>query len=268
MNSLEALRVCNIQNPFNAPVYHAQVVSSTMDVSRKLALKGEPGGTVIAADFQETGRGRIQDRKWQTENKMSLLFTIFLRYKKIDDIPAVLTLKAGLAVSDAIAGFSEKLKGLVKIKWPNDIMINSKKAAGILCESDGENVYIGIGLNMRQKEFPDHLREKATSFALAGGMEISETERFLLLEKILTHLYNELQNIKEADGWKSRLNAQLYKKGEQVTFMEGAAGSGREVKGVLCGIGDSGELLIAPNNETAVKSFITGELKTVPAALD
>jgi len=261
MNSLEELRVCDIQNPFNAPVYHAQAVSSTMDVSRELALKNDSfHGTVIAADFQEEGRGRLRDRKWRTEKKMSLLFTVFLRYQKIDDIPRALTLRAGLAVSDAIACFSQQLKGLLKIKWPNDIMINSKKAAGILCESDGENVHIGIGINVRQKEFPDHLREKATSIALESGIDISETGRFILLEKILTRLYNELQNAQEAESWKSRLNDRLYKKGGQVTFIEGATDSGKTVKGILRGITDSGELLIAPNGEAGVMSFVTGEL--------
>jgi len=231
-----------------------------MDISRLLVSKGCAHGTVIASDFQEAGRGRTSGRTWQTENKMSLPFTIALRYPKTENIPSALTLRAGLALSLAIEDFSGALKGLVKIKWPNDIMINSKKAAGILCESDGENVFIGIGINIRQKEFPFNLREKAVSIALASGTDVSENERFILLEKTLSCLYGELMLKKNIQTWKARLEERLYKKGERIIFKEGAADSGKTVKGVLHGIGEGGELLIAPDGEDRVTPFITGEI--------
>jgi BirA family biotin operon repressor/biotin-[acetyl-CoA-carboxylase] ligase len=234
-----------------------------MDLSRRLASDGEPHGTVITADFQEAGRGRGQDRSWQMNRNENLPFTLLLRYPHSGDIPSALTLRIGLAVSLAVEDFAPSLRGLVMVKWPNDILIGEKKAVGILCEADGGNVHAGIGINVAQKEFPPHLREKATSIALAAGMNIAPDDRFLLLEKILICLFNELEDAKAGESWKNRLEQRLYKNGEQVTFIEGAAGSGMEVKGRLAGIGESGELLITPEGETQSRAFVTGELAPV-----
>ena len=252
-----------IRNPFNAPVYYEETVSSTMDVSRKLAQENCPHGSVILADFQSEGRGRKQDRRWEMERGENLSFTILLRFASIEDIPSALTLRAGLAVCLAIEDFAPCLQNSCLVKWPNDILIKSahgegyKKAVGILCEADGGNVYLGIGINTAQKEFPSHLKEKAVSIALAAGKDISQDERYVLLENILSRLYNELT---AANNWKQRLEQKLYKKNEQVLFIEGAAGSGKEVRGRLDGITDIGEILITPDGEKEARAFITGEL--------
>jgi len=257
---MTSLKICN---PFNAPVYYEETVSSTMDVSRNLARENSPHGSVILADFQEAGRGRKQDRRWEMERGANLSFTILLRFSGLEDIPPALTLRAGLAVCLAIEDFAPSLQGSCLVKWPNDIMIKPirgkdyKKAVGILCEADGGNVHLGIGINTAQKEFPSHLMDKAISIALAADMDISQKERYMLLEKILLRLYDELS---AANNWKPRLEQKLYKKGEQVLFIEGAAGSGKEIKGLLTGITDIGELLIIPNGEGQARSFITGEL--------
>ena len=277
------MRTLKIHNPFNAPVYHEETVTSTMDISRRIALNGEKSGTVITADVQEEGRGRIRGRFWRMEKNQSLAFTILLRYGQIENIPRALTLRTGLAVSLAIEDFISYLKNAeyqnsqnaqinadkpinILVKWPNDIMINSKKAGGILCEADGGNVYIGIGINVSQNNFPSHLSEKAVSIAFASGININPQDNLELLEKILSRLYDELadEKIDETENsgidWKSLLEKRLYKKGEQVIFLEGAADSGREVRGRLTGITDEGELLIIPEGETKPRAFISGEL--------
>jgi len=159
----------------------------------------------------------------------------------------------------AIEDFSTSLKDFVQVKWPNDIMINNKKTAGILCEAENGNVHIGIGINVAQKEFPSHLCKKATSIAAAASTQIMDEDRFILLEKILMQLFNELHVINKSN-WKVRLEKRLYKKDEQVIFIEGQAGSKKEIAGCLLGITDSGELLIKPKGESSARSFITGEL--------
>jgi len=251
--------ILKIKNPFNAPVYHEETVESTMDISRRLALGGEAHGAVITADFQEKGRGRLRGRVWQMERKMSLPFTILLRFGRVEDIPAALSLRTGLALSLAVEDFVPSLAGRLKVKWPNDILFGSKKMAGILCEADGGVVHIGIGINFAQREFPESLAGKATSIQLASGADIDPEKRFCLLEKILFSLYDELEN-KKADGWKCRLEQRLYKKNENVIFIEGAADSENKIKGRLTGIGESGELLIIPDGESEERSFFTGEL--------
>jgi len=268
----------SIQNPFNAPVYHEETVSSTMDVSRQLAADFPAHGTVIAADFQEAGRGRISGRKWEMDRGANLPFTVLLRYPRIEDIPAALTLRAGLAVSLAVEDFvaengeritnnneqrtenDERLS--VQVKWPNDVMIGGKKTAGILCEVIDRYVHLGIGINVAQTEFPEPIRDKATSIALAtNNKKIAANDaRFLLLEKILSRLYDELET-NAGNDWKSRLEQRLYKRGECVTFIEGAADSGKIVTGFLTGIGEGGELLILPDGGNETRSFVAGELK-------
>jgi len=270
------MKSLSIINPFNAPVFFEEIVSSTMDVSHQLASESAAHGTVITADFQKAGRGRIRNRCWEMEKGVNLPFTILLRYSCIEDIPAALTLRAGLSVSLAIEDFKPSLRNLVFVKWPNDIMIGSKKAAGILCEADGGYVHLGIGINVAQKEFPEHLRDRAASIALAGnGEQVTKNKeyliedekqiadnngRFALLEKILSRLYEELE-IPAAESWKPRLERRLYKRGGNIEFTEGAADSGKIVRGCLTGIGESGELLILPDGEKEARSFFTGEIK-------
>jgi len=255
-----------LHNPFNAPVYHEDTVDSTMELSRMLAGRGEPHGTVIAADFQKAGRGRIKGRSWDMEKGSNLAFTIVLRFPGIENIPRALTLRAGLALSLAIEDFAPVLAGKVLIKWPNDILIagSAHKLAGILAEADGGVVHIGMGVNVAQRQFPDFLRNKAVSISLAMGGEITTEERFTLLEKILARLYNEIETANgfgnAAADWKSRIESRLYKKGEQVSFAEGAADSGNIVNGILAGIGPGGELLITPSGGGEPLSFTAGEL--------
>ena len=279
------MKILDLKNPFGAPVYHAETVTTTFDAARVLAGQNEPHGTVVAADFQEAGRGRL-NRSWKTERGKSLLFTILLRYADIPSIPAALTLKTGLAVSLAIEDFAPALAGSVWIKWPNDIMIVRRqaqaavktqaavKAAGILTEGDGRNVYIGVGVNVTQREFPEEYRSKAGSIIQAlpdtpeGNLSHDKSPRrfpddirFVLLEKILTRLYMEIETPEKAGPWRERLTRRLYKKGELVTFASGAANSDDLVRGILSGIGSGGELLIIPGGEKTERAFVTGELR-------
>jgi BirA family biotin operon repressor/biotin-[acetyl-CoA-carboxylase] ligase len=260
------VKLLDIHNPFNAPVYHEEIVDSTMEVSRLLAQNNAPHGTVIAADFQEEGRGRIRGRKWEMEKGSALAFTVLLRFSDAEGntIPAALTLRAGLAAALAIEDFAPTLAGKTLIKWPNDILLlfthdgkqSALKAVGILAEAENGNVHIGIGVNVSQKQLPDFLRGKATSLSLAGGEEYNAEDRYILLEKILSRLHDEIQ----AFNWRERIEARLYKKGEQICFAKGAADSGDLVTGTLAGIGPEGELLITPPGETSPLSFTAGEL--------
>jgi len=266
------MKLLKLNNPFGAPVYHEETVSSTSDLARVLAGQKEPHGTVITADFQEAGRGRL-NRRWVTERGKSLMFTIILRYADASSMPTALTLRVGLAVSlaiedlaPALAGDSPDSPGSVRIKWPNDVMINARKAAGILTEADGENVFIGVGVNVAQQEFPEEYRSKAGSI-IHSFPTLAKNARFDLLEKILSRLYAEIENptveslTAEGGTWCERLLTRLYKKGETVTFAEGAADSEDLVEGILSGLGPGGELLIIPKGEVKERSFITGELR-------
>jgi BirA family biotin operon repressor/biotin-[acetyl-CoA-carboxylase] ligase len=277
------MNLLDIVNPFSAPVYHEETVSSTMDVSRRLADEGAPHGTVITTDFQETGRGRGTGRPWNMDRGKNLPFTLLLRYDGgFAGVPPALTLRTGLAVALGVEDFAPPLAGLVRIKWPNDIMApipagerkgHYRKIAGILTEGDGKRVFIGIGLNVAQTEFPEALRAKAGSIvqAAAGSVESLAAARFTLLEKILARIHRELEGEDQASRsglggeaqkhWRVRLDERLFLKGEQVSFVAGGADSGLTVDGKLLGIGAAGELLMLPNGEDAPRPFVTGELR-------
>ena len=251
-------KILDLKNPFNAPIYHEETVSSTMETARVLAGQNEVHGTVIIADFQEAGKGRT-GRSWATERGKNLMFTILLRYQ--DSIPEALSLRTGLAVSLALVDLIPGLSGSVQVKWPNDIMIGSRKAAGILCEGDGKNVYIGVGVNVAQREFPEDFRSKAISIIQAFP-GLGENARFMLLEKILLRLYDEIEAQGPMNGfWQARLVSRLYKRGEQVSFAPGAADSNYTIEGILSGIGPGGELLILPRGQEKEQAFVTGELR-------
>jgi BirA family biotin operon repressor/biotin-[acetyl-CoA-carboxylase] ligase len=257
------MKLLKLNNPFGAPIYHEETVSSTFDLARIFTGQNEPHGTVITADFQEAGRGRL-NRPWVTERGKSLMFTIILRYAGASSMPVALTLRTGLAVSLAIEDLAPALiGGSVQIKWPNDVMINAHKVAGILTEADGKNVFIGVGVNVAQKEFPEQYRSKAGSIIQSfPALSENDNARFDLLERILLRLYAEIENPHaENQAWRECLLMRLYKKGEAVTFAEGAADSEDLVEGILSGLGHGGELLIIPKGEEKERSFITGELR-------
>jgi BirA family biotin operon repressor/biotin-[acetyl-CoA-carboxylase] ligase len=255
----------DVKNPFGSPVYYEESTGSTMDDSRILSDRGEPHGTVIAAGFQSAGRGRVPGRRWDVEKNKSLLFTVLLHWPRLEDIPAALPLRAGLAAALAVEDFFPALSGKLMIKWPNDILAPSeaaggataKKLAGILAEADSGNVRIGFGINVSQTQFPPPLRDKATSVCLASGREIHDGERFALLEKILLHIYNETE-ISDSSDWINRIRPRLCKRGEEVRFAWGGADSGDIVTGILSGIGPGGELLI--NSQGSDCFFTAGEL--------
>ena len=273
------MKILNINNPFNAPVYHEEIVSSTSDVSRSLAGEGKPHGTVITADFQEAGRGRAA-RPWTSDPGKNLLFTVLLRYGDSSSIPKALTLRTGLAVSLAIEDLVPSLFNQVSVKWPNDIMIGDRKTAGILTEWDGTTAYIGVGVNVSQRDFPGEYKTKAGSIIQAFP-DLGENTRFVLLEDILSRFYAEIETpgsdaSREArswreiwrehrrevwrDRWRERLEERLYKRGETVSFLPGAADSGNAIEGTLSGLGPEGELLIIPVGEEKERAYTSGEL--------
>jgi BirA family biotin operon repressor/biotin-[acetyl-CoA-carboxylase] ligase len=198
----------------------------------------------------------------------NLSFTLILRYDSAGEIPQCLSLKSGLAVSLAIEDFAPPLAGRVLVKWPNDVILLGKngrgrKITGILVEAEGGIVYIGVGVNIAQKEFPKEFRSKAGSI-IQVFPDLPENARFILLEKILLRLYEGIEKPAAAEpnvSWRERLALRLYKKGKTVTFASGAAGSSCLIKGIFSGIGPGGELLIIPEGEEKEVSFVTGELQ-------
>ncbi|MDR2149380.1 MAG: biotin--[acetyl-CoA-carboxylase] ligase [Spirochaetaceae bacterium] len=246
-----------IHNPFGGPIFHFSRITSTMDKARQLVQCGQANGTVIVADEQSAGRGRRAGRKWLSPTASNLLFTVIVQ---VPVIPAALSLRVGLALAQAIEDFVPALSGTVRIKWPNDCLIDKKKVAGILIESDGSTVFIGMGVNYSQQEFDPVLQEKATSIACACGMDMPPQARFVLLEAILHRFFDEM--FASGTEWLKQVEKRLYRKGERVCFHAGGTELFTTVEGKIQGIGSGGELLIECDSGE-LQAFITGEIVPV-----
>lgn len=142
---------------------------STNDRVRERAAAGAAAGTTVIAEYQTEGRGRL-GRSWEARAGQALLASVLLRPAAggAAEAAAVLPLRVGLALAGAIERLIGRPPGL---KWPNDLELDGRKVAGILCEAGGEGVVVGIGVNVAQAEadFPPELRAGATSLRLAAG---------------------------------------------------------------------------------------------------
>lgn len=169
-------------------IHYEESVESTQRIAHRLAYENVPEGTIVVAEEQISGRGRM-DRKWYSPKYTGVWMSIILR----PNIPLAkapqLTLIAAVAVVQTIEG----LTGLSpEIKWPNDILINGKKMTGILTELQAEadrinSIIMGIGINVNQLlgDFPVELQSIATSIAIEKG---SIHSRAAIIRSVLSNL--------------------------------------------------------------------------------
>ncbi len=231
--------------------------------ARRLTERGAVSGTVVWADYQSSGRGRITERRWESMPGDGLLFTVI--YDKADlsgrmkGRPfTLLPLLCGLAVSEAVAEYLGR-DADIRIKWPNDVLAGGRKLCGILCEASGDWVYAGIGINLNQVEFHSDLRRPACSIRqLSDSGRIGADESRRLLEMVLDRLNAALEN----NDWQPALNLKLYKSGESVRMKAGLpeefSADAEVIEGRLAGINNSGALLI--ENAGGTVPVISGEL--------
>lgn len=167
-------------------IYFYEETDTTNNRARELALEGAPEGTLVVAEKQTAGRGR-RGKVWESPLGTGIWMSLVLRPQIMPAEASVLTLLCGLATAEAIEAETGLSAG---IKWPNDILINGKKAVGILTEMDCEmsevhSVIPGIGINVNTASFPPEIAEIATSLYLECGKTVS---RRRLVHKVLERL--------------------------------------------------------------------------------
>jgi len=147
--------------------YHAEI-SSTNDRALELARDGAPGKTVVFTDFQSAGRGR-RGAVWTAPAESSALFSLIVR-PSTPLPPHHLAIITGVGIASGLRKYSPD----IKIKWPNDIMLQDRKIAGILVETAADVVVIGVGINCNVPEeaFPEEIRHRAGSLHALTGREI------------------------------------------------------------------------------------------------
>lgn len=201
------------------PRVHWRLTDSTNERAKGLAAGGAPHGTLVTADEQSAGRGR-QGRVWTAPPRSAVLMSLVVR-----DPGEILPLVAAVAICDA-------LPVECAIKWPNDVWIDHRKLAGILVEGRPQQGWavVGVGLNVATTEFPEGLRESATSLRLVGV----DTDPDAVLDAVLVSLDRWLHAPQATvlEAWSER-DALLT---ERVRWATG--------EGTAAGIDDSGALLV------------------------
>jgi BirA family transcriptional regulator, biotin operon repressor / biotin---[acetyl-CoA-carboxylase] ligase len=170
--------------------WHSALESTMIEASR-LAAAGCQSGTIVGAEEQTAGQGRY-GRAWHSEPGSGLYVSIVLRHQFAPSTLPLVTLALGLAASEAIFKATDLVCDL---RWPNDVLIQSRKCAGILTQLESSAIIAGIGINVNHSAFPQNLTGIATSLRLATN-RIQSRERLLVelaasVDRFCTMLENE-----------------------------------------------------------------------------
>ena len=224
---------------------------STNRVCEELAAQGAPEGTLVVADRQTAGRGRL-GRSFFSPPGRGLYLSLLLRPRLPADSLHGCVFAAALAVARSCLPALDRSEDL-EIKWPNDVLIAGRKTSGINLPAQlrGTRVAsavlgVGVNLNTRREEFPAELRETATSLYLAGGREIDRVE---FAQELLTELELQLDRLdagdfpRVLDDWRQFFRMQ----GRAVTVSSPGA---QEIRGVVSGVDRDGALLVEDSGRT------------------
>ncbi len=236
-------------------LHYLEETGSTNIDAKRCAEEGEPHGTTVIAEKQVAGRGR-RGRNWESPAGSAIYMTIMLKPDFVPDKASMLTLVMALSVADAIA---EKTNLPAGIKWPNDVVVHGKKVCGILTEMNVESDYIqyvviGVGINVNNaapEEFPEEIRDKATSLKIESGMTISRAE---LLERVLVHFeknYDTFVRTLDLSLLMEAYEARLLNLGREVEVLDPRGA----YTGVARGINGTGELLVETENGEMIEVY-------------
>ena len=240
------------ENPWRDKIQFFETITSTNDVLKQMALQGAPEGTVLVADSQSGGRGRL-GRTFLSPSGVGIYLSVLLRPACMPGELMHLTCGSALAACNAIeqtAGFRPG------VKWTNDIVYRKKKLAGILTElglnQDGSTAYaiIGIGINCTQKpeDFPPELREIAGSLKMVSGREI---DRALVAAKMIEGFYE--------------MNRGLLQKKSQIIsdYRKDCITLGQEISVVRNGFNRHGKALDVDEDGALLVAYEDGSMETV-----
>ena len=240
---------------FTGPVHYFETLDSTNDLAKALAAQGAPEGTVVVAETQTGGRGRL-GREWDSPPGVGLYVSLVLRPMLPPmELPQI-TLTTAVAVVRAV----RRVAGLAPgIKWPNDLLLNGKKLGGILTEMETESdrirhVVVGLGLNVNNPGFPPELAATATSLTLAAGRTFSRVHLLQAWLEEFEALYGRFLNQgfpEILEEWKGA----AVTLGKMVTVRQGP----REISGQALDVAPDGALLLRTANGEMVR-VTSGEI--------
>ncbi len=220
-----------------------EVTDSTNRVVAEFARRGAPEGLLVAADAQNSGRGRMA-RKWFSPPGCNLYFSFLLRPRTPPRCVPQVALIAAVALAHAVEALVSEIS--VALKWPNDLFVAGRKAAGILCEMEAEPdlvrhlvVGVGVNVNIPQREFPSEFAASATSLRVAAGRPVSRTA---LLASFLNHFEPAWEE------WLAHGLAPFLAEWRRLSLLDGrriAVENGCEtIRGTVIGLSPEGGLLV------------------------
>ncbi len=241
-------------------VYCYPEVASTNDIARRLAGEGAPEGTLVIADHQTSGRGRL-GRSWLAPAGTSLLFSLLFRPRLAPSQAGRVTMAVALGV---VQGVSEVTGLRPRLKWPNDVLIAGCKVCGLLAESGmtGERldyVVVGVGLNVNFD--PRHvpgIPPTATSLAVALGRPV---ERVPLLRAILTAIEPHYERLRAGQSPRDAWAALLDTLGQVVRVVTPDG----EEEGVAEDVDADGALLLRRPDGTLARILVGDVIRVRPA---
>ena len=232
----------------------AETDSTNAEIARMLAGHPPEQGLIVLADSQTDGKGRL-GRAWHSAPGTGVYISTLIRPNLPPEQLPILTLMAGLATVIAVNGFTSNR---AQLKWPNDLLLNEKKIAGVLCEYYPKNipaVIVGIGINVNQTQFPTNIKEIATSLKLETGKEINRTA---LIKQLITQLdfqYSELKKYKVGTLIKNwTRHTDLF--GKTISLKK----SSQSITGKAIGLDNLGRLIIT-NESGEETAFDSGEVR-------
>jgi BirA family transcriptional regulator, biotin operon repressor / biotin---[acetyl-CoA-carboxylase] ligase len=238
---------------------HFAACASTNDVAATEARAGAAAGLLVTADVQSGGRGRL-GRTWHSPAGENLTFSVVLRPRRpAAEIPPI-TLLTGAAVAATLRALG--FAGAV-VKWPNDVLLDSRKVAGILTEASTEgeriaHVVVGVGLNVNTTSFPSELAARATSLRLArpGGTPLPRSP---LLAQLLAELEAAYQRF-DRDGAPAAVSA--WEQHAALGARMRATADNQTIVGIAVGVASDGALLLRDDAGT-IHRIVAGEVLAI-----
>ncbi len=230
-------------------------VDSTNEEAKRQAEKGAPDGTLVAAAEQSAGKGR-RGRTWISEKGTGVWMSLLLRPDFPPECASMLTLVAAMAVEKGIS----RVTGVDgQIKWPNDVVIEGKKVCGILTEMSTEMecihyVVVGIGINVGTEEFPEEIRDLATSLYLSTQKKVKRAVLAAAVAEAWEFYYEQFLKSGDLRFLMEEYNERLVNRGREVKMLALDGG----YMGISQGINEKGELLVETGG--MVRTVISGEV--------
>lgn len=237
-------------------IHYFETVGSTMTEAARLLAAGAPEGTVVLANQQTAGIGRL-GRSWISERDAGVYASILLCLPLSSSSLPIASLLLGLATAEAIHRATHVACDL---RWPNDVLTNSRKVAGILTHLIDSRIVAGVGINVNQSSFPEGLRTPATSLRMESGGRLQCREEILVALLDSIDAFTSMLKTKGAQAiLRAFTAASTYAVNRRVVVEDGG------LRGITEGLDENGFLLLRTESGR-IEKITSGGIRADPSA--